>query len=262
LGNKRVIVAFALTKSEISGVTLLNLVYLGHSAVRFEVKGLNIYVDPYFSDPVNWQKLPPGNMILFSHGHFDHGVMMAEKLYQAWKCPIVGPRNLIRWLARKYKKTIPIKSFVPLNHNQSTNVQGIKITAVPALHPLNRLGKTILTLFARSAAPGQPVNGYYFEGFYHAGDTIYTDEIVKALKDLPVHTACLPIGGKYAVAAPKDALRLAEEIGAERLIPLHWQALQQQIHFRYKSSDLVHLAKEKSTKVDIYPLAIGEILFS
>jgi L-ascorbate metabolism protein UlaG (beta-lactamase superfamily) len=70
----------------------------------------------------------------------------------------------------------------------------------------------------------------------------------------------LPIGGKYAVAGPKDALRLAEEIGAERLIPLHWQALLNQIHFRYKSSDLVRLATEKHTKVAICPLAIGEIL--
>ena len=238
----------------------MNLFYLGHSAIRVEVKGLNIYIDPYLNDPINWQKLPAGNLILFSHGHFDHGVMLAEKLYQAWKCPIVGPRNLIRWLARKYKKTIPVKSFVPLNHNQSTTVQGIKITAIPAAHPLNRLGKTILTLFARSSAPGQPVNGYYFEGLYHAGDTVYSNEIPKALKGLPVHTACLPIGGKYAVAGPKDALRLAEEIGAERLVPLHWQALVHQIHFRYKSSDLVRVAKDQKTKVQICPLAIGQML--
>ncbi len=238
----------------------MGLVYLGHSAVRFEVKGLNIYVDPYFHDPVHWEKLPPGNMILFSHGHFDHGVMMAEELYKAWRCPIVGPRNLIRWLARKYKKTIPVKAFVPLNHNQSTVVQGVKIKAISASHPLNRLGKTILTIFARSAAPGKPVNGYYFDGYYHAGDTVYSDDIVKALKDLPVHTACLPIGGKYGVANPREALRLAEDIGAQRLVPLHWQALVHQIHFRYKSSDLVKLAKQKDTEVEICPLAIGEML--
>lgn len=234
--------------------------YLGHSAVRVEACGLNIYIDPYFSDPVNWEKLPPGNIILFSHGHFDHGVMMTEKLYEAWKCQIVGPRNLIRWLAKKHKNRIPVKAFIPLNHNQSTNIKGLKIKAIPAHHPLNRLGKTILTLFARSAAPGQPVNGYYFEGFYHAGDTVYARDIVHALKNLPVHTACLPIGGKYAVAGPDEALRLAEEMGARRLIPLHWQALVHQIHFRYKSSDLVRLAKEKETQVQICPLAIGELL--
>jgi L-ascorbate metabolism protein UlaG (beta-lactamase superfamily) len=238
----------------------LSLHFLGHSAVRFEINGLNIYVDPYFQDPVDWRKLPPGNLILFSHGHFDHGVLMAKQLYEHWRCPIVAPKNLIRWLARKYKKSIPVKSLVPLNHNQSTTIQGIKITAIPALHPLNRLGKTILALFARSAAPGQPVNGYYFDGHYHGGDTIYSAEIVRALKNLPVHTACLPIGGKYAVAAPPDALRLAEEIGARRLVPLHWQPLMQQIHFRYKSSDLTRLAKSKHSKVEICPLAIGEVL--
>ncbi len=238
----------------------MSLVYLGHSAISLEVKGLNIYIDPYFCDPVNWQKLPPGNMILLSHGHFDHGVMMVDELYKAWRCPIVGPKKLIRWLARKYKKTIPVKSFVPLNANQSTTIKGIKITAVPALHPLNRLGKTILTVFARSAAPGQPVNGYYIDGYYHGGDTIYSVDIVKALKNLPVHTACLPIGGKYGVAAPKEALRLAEDIGAQRLVPLHWQALVQQIHFKYKPSDLQKLAKEKKTAVKIFPLAIGEVL--
>jgi L-ascorbate metabolism protein UlaG (beta-lactamase superfamily) len=172
----------------------------------------------------------------------------------------VAPRNLIRWLARKYKKSIPVKSFIPLNHYQSKVIQGVKITAIPALHPLNRLGKTILTVFARSAAPGKPVNGYHFDGYYHAGDTIYSAEIVEALKNLPVHTACLPIGGKYGVATPREALRLAEAIGAERIVPLHWQALVQQIHFRYKSSDLVKLAKTRGTEMEICPLAIGEML--
>lgn len=238
----------------------MSLNYLGHSAVRFNVNGLNIYVDPYFCDPINWKKLPPGDLIMFSHGHFDHGVLMAEELYHAWRCPIVGPRNLIRWLARKHKKSIPVRSLVPLNHNQATTIKGIRITAIPALHPINRLGKTILALFARSSAPGQPVNGYYFDGYYHSGDTIYSPDIVRALKDLPVHTACLPIGGKYAVASPNDALRIAEEIHAQRLVPIHWQPLMQQIHFRYRSSDLVRLAKTKGSPVEICAMAIGEVM--
>lgn len=238
----------------------MSLHYLGHSAIRFTVNGLNIYVDPYLRDPVNWEKLPPADIILFSHGHFDHGALMAGKLYEAWQCPIVGPRNFIRWLARKYKKTIPVKALVPLSHNKSRTVKGIKITAIPALHPINRMGKTILAVFARSAAPGTPVNGYYFDGFYHSGDTIYSPKIIDALKNLPVHTACLPIGGKYAIGGPVDALRLAEGIGAERLVPMHWQALVQQIHFKYKPSDLVRLAKTSNSPVEICPMATGEML--
>lgn len=238
----------------------MTLAYLGHSAVRFEVSGLNVYVDPYLRDPVDWHKLPKGDVVLFSHGHFDHGVLMTPKLYDAWHCRFIAPKMLTSWLIRKFRRVIPPDAFSSLNYNESTSVEGLKITAIPAHHPINRLGKTILTLFSRSSAPGKPVNGYYFEGYYHAGDTIYAQSIPEALKGKPVHTACLPIGGKYAVAAPQEALRLAEEIGAKRLVPLHWQPLLQQVHFRYQSSDLVRLAKTKATAVEICALAIGEVL--
>jgi hypothetical protein len=136
----------------------------------------------------------------------------------------------------------------------------IKVRAIPAHHPVNRLGKTILALHARSRAPGKPVNGYYFEGFYHAGDTIYTQTIRDSLRGFPVHTACLPIGGKYGVASPDEALKIAEEIGAKRVVPLHYQALVERVPFRYQSSDLVKHARATGTEIEICPLAIGELL--
>jgi L-ascorbate metabolism protein UlaG (beta-lactamase superfamily) len=217
-------------------------------------------VDPYLRDPVDWRKLPKGDLVLFSHGHFDHGALLAGKLFDAWRCQFIAPKTLSNWLIRKFRKVVPAEVFVSLNHLESTTVKGVKITAIPAHHPINRLGKTILTLFSRSSAPGKPVNGYFFDGYYHAGDTIYTSSIPEALKGLKVHTACLPIGGKYAVASPSDALRLAQEIGAQRIVPLHWQPLLEQVHFRYQSSDLVRLAKSEGAKIQICALAIGEAL--
>ena len=117
-----------------------------------------------------------------------------------------------------------------------------------------------MAMFARSKAPGKPVIGYYFEGYYHSGATVYTDRISKALENLPVHTACLPIGGKYATATPGEALAIAESISAERLVPMHWQPLLDQVFFRYQPSDLLKLAKENGTSIDIKALAIGESL--
>jgi len=240
----------------------LTLAYLGHSAVRFEVQGLNVYVDPYIRDPVDLHKLPKGDVVLFSHGHFDHGVLMSNQLYDAWGCQFIAPKVLTHWLIRKFRKVIPADAFASLNAHESTTVRGLKITAIPAHHPINRLGKTILTIFSRSSAPGKPVNGYYFDGYYHSGDTVYSAAIPEALKGLSVHTACLPIGGKYAVASPQEALKLAEEIGAQRLVPMHWQPLLQQVHFRYQPSDLVRLAKTRGTSVQVHALAIGEVLES
>ena len=238
----------------------MSLTYLGHSAFRFEVDGLSIYVDPYFRDPVDWKSLPKGDIVIYSHGHFDHGVLAAPQLYQAWKCQFLSTRSLIAWMHKKYKKIIPYSALNAVNQNESASINGLTISAIPTHHPLNRLGKTILTLFARSSAPGKPVNGYHFGGYYHSGDTMYTPAIAQALKGLEVHTACLPIGGKYAIASPQEALHLAEEIGAERIVPMHWQPLLQQVHFRYQPSDLVRLAKLKKSSIEICALAIGERL--
>ncbi len=238
----------------------MSLTYLGHSAFKFSLPGACLYTDPYFQDPVDWSRLEKGDVVLLSHGHFDHGVLLTPRLYEAWKCQFVGPRRLVQWMTRKYRRRIPSEAFIALDAGESTRVCGIKVAAIPALHPLTRLGKTILTLFARSSAPGNPVNGYYFDRYYHAGDTIYSPAIAESLKGKPVETACIPIGGKYKVASPAEAIRIAEEINASRLVPMHWQPLVEQVPFRYKPSDLLRLAATARTKVTIHPLAVGEVL--
>lgn len=238
----------------------MSLTYLGHSAVQFKVHDLTIYVDPYFKDPVDWTTLPKADLVILTHGHFDHGVLLSPQLYEAWNCKFLAPKTLTQWMQRKFKRKIPIDSFLAIAHGETVNFRGLAITAIPAHHPVNHMGKTILRLFARSSAPGKPVNGYYFDGYYHAGDTIYTAAIPEALAGKAIHTACLPIGGKYGVASPAEALKIAEQIGASRIVPLHWQALVEQVPFRYQSSDLVKLAKDSATEVAICPLAIGELL--
>jgi L-ascorbate metabolism protein UlaG (beta-lactamase superfamily) len=238
----------------------VSLTFLGHSAIHFEVSNLHIFVDPYLRDPVDFNRLPRGHVVLFSHGHFDAGVLLAPKLYENWRCQFVGPKKLITWMRRKFKKTIRPEDLIALDHGESMYFGDVKITAVSAHHPLNRLGKTIMALFARSRAPGKPVNGYHFAGYYHSGATIYTQAIPEALKGVEIHTACIPIGGKYAIASPEEALNLAEQIEARRLVPMHWQPLLDQVFFRYQPSDLIRLARSRASKVTVLPLAIGEHL--
>lgn len=238
----------------------MSLTYLGHSAFKYEVGGLQIYVDPYIQEPLDWKRLPKGDVVLLTHGHFDHGVQLAPQLWAAWHCKFVAPTALANWMLRKLKRKIPAEAIIPLNAGQTVRFSDLKVLAVPALHPMTRLGKTILTLFARSSAPGNPVNGYYFNGFYQSGDTIYTPEIARALHGRLVHTAVLPIGGKYKTANPQEALHIAEDIDAKRLVPCHFQALLEQVPFRYQPSHLAKLAKSSGTPVKVCALAIGEVL--
>jgi L-ascorbate metabolism protein UlaG (beta-lactamase superfamily) len=238
----------------------LSLTYLGHSAFKYEVGGLRIYTDPYFQEPVDRRRLEKGDLVLLTHGHFDHGVLASAQLWENWKCKFLAPPGLVEWMKRKYRRVIPPEVFIPISPGQTVEIEGIKILAVPAHHPLTRVGKTILALFARSSAPGNPVNGYYFEGYYQSGDTIYTPEIAHALRGKDVHTAVLPIGGKYKTASPQEALRIAEEIRTQRLVPCHWQPLVEQVPFKYQPSHLAKLARSTSSPVQICSLAIGEVL--
>src|SRR5262249_28510965 len=81
-----------------------------------------------------------------------------------------------------------------------------------------------------------------------------------ALRGRQIHTAVLPIGGKYKTATPAEALRIAEEIRARRLVPCHWQPLVEQVPFKYQPSHLVKLARQGDSPVQVCPLAIGELL--
>jgi L-ascorbate metabolism protein UlaG (beta-lactamase superfamily) len=238
----------------------LTLTFLGYSAFKFDLPGLRIYVDPFFRDPIDWTRLEEGDVVLYTHGHFDHGVSYAPALWEAWGCKFVAPRNLIRWMTRHYRRSIPASALIPIGHGESVSFRGVNIKAIYAEHPVNRLGKTILTLLSRSRAPGTPVNGYYFAGYYHSGDTIYSPRIATSLKGSEVNVACLPIGGKYKVAGPQEALKIAEEIGAQHLVPMHWQPLTQQVPFRYRPSDILRLAAQTGTEVKVHALAIGEVL--
>ena len=123
---------------------------------------VNVYVDPYLKDPVDWTKLPKGDLVLFSHGHFDHGVLMALKLYEAWHCKFAGPRVLMRWMARKYRKRIPNEALISIDHHDLIDSDAIGepgdkwllacdaghgfIARLEALAGRNRAGKTVFRL--------------------------------------------------------------------------------------------------------------------
>ena len=118
-----------------------------------------------------------------------------------------------------------------MNPHDVVEVGGIGVDVVPAIH-----GVTMDDAYGDgSSLGGRPrFVGYAFRGspsVYVAGDTIVTDDVTDSLSRLGIEVALLPINGRDAEREAQgivgnmdagEAVELALAIGAEQLIPYHW----------------------------------------
>src|SRR5258708_38186566 len=121
--------------------------WVGHSTVLLQMGGLNILTDPVFSQrafPVQWSgprrlmgpalaldALPPLDVVLLSHNHYDHLDKPAVKRlakahpHTTWIVPLGLGAYIRAWGAR---------NIVELDWWQQTVSNGLRVTATPARH--------------------------------------------------------------------------------------------------------------------------------
>ncbi|HJQ10869.1 MAG TPA: MBL fold metallo-hydrolase [Gemmatimonadaceae bacterium] len=181
----------------------LTLTWVGHSSFLLQMGGLNILLDPMWSDraspvqfagPRRWVRpgvpfdaLPPIDVIALSHDHYDHldaGTIrrLAARYPSAqWLAPL-GVAAFLRY--RGARET------TELDWWQTSSVGGLKASCVPAQHFSGRtLGRRNQTLWC----------GWTFRSAEHsvffAGDTALHPEFVSiAERNGPFDLAILPIG--------------------------------------------------------------------
>ncbi len=89
-----------------------------------------------------------------------------------------------------------------------------RVYAVPSAHPQ----------LERTPVGGYPYLGYLIrfgsQTIYHAGDCVVYDQLVPWLKPYNVTVALMPIAGRNL--SIQQAAQLAEDIGAQWLIPMHY----------------------------------------
>ena len=102
--------------SRVAGAEL-KATWVGHSTVLVQTAGLNILTDPFLSErasPVPFagprrvrpaaltaRDLPPIDIILLSHNHYDHMDLPALRAIAAHHAPhVVTPRGNARWIRR------------------------------------------------------------------------------------------------------------------------------------------------------------------
>ncbi|MHA7835724.1 MAG: MBL fold metallo-hydrolase, partial [Algiphilus sp.] len=201
----------------------LRLTFINHATVLVQVDGLNVLTDPIWSQrasPLSWvgprryrppgirfSDLPPIDVVVISHNHYDHlDIPTMRRLAAAHQPLFVVPAGDQVLLERA-----GIAPVLALDWWQSQRLaNGCALTAVPVKHWSGRtLGDRNLSLWA----------GYVIESaggpIYFAGDTGYDDHFAEAYARFgPMRAALLPIGAykprwltAYQHMDPTDAVR-------------------------------------------------------
>jgi L-ascorbate metabolism protein UlaG (beta-lactamase superfamily) len=205
--------------------------WYGHSAVELRTPGGKVIVfDPWFGNPTSPRPVSDVSecdLMLVSHGHFDHigssprevanadALTIARATRPAWVCI----HELSLWLETQLADAGV--EIIGMNKGGTVETRGLKVTMVHADHSAgdwSDAGDGPLYL-------GEPV-GFVVElengvRVLFAGDTdVFGD--MKLIADLHrPQIAFLPIGGHYTMG-PAGAARAAELLGVRAVVPIHY----------------------------------------
>ena len=211
--------------------------WIGHSTYLMRLGNKNILFDPFFSDVasplpigperyvapgISLAELPPVDVIVISHNHYDHlDAQTVENMPGKEQMHVFVPLGLKSFFAKRgYQK------IWELDWHQSVVMEGLKITALPAIHFSSRgIGDHNKTLWCSWAVCSENKKCFF------AGDTAYSETIFKEIgkRFRSFDVAIVPIGAykpahvmKAVHTDPEEAIQVANDVKADLIIPSHW----------------------------------------
>lgn len=180
--------------------------WLGHSGFRIDAEGATIYIDPY-RIPAG----PPADVILVTHGHYDHYSPQDIERIHADHTWLVAPAAVAELAGGR------VASIAPGELVELEPVKGVEVAALAAYNTSKRdaEGKLFHPREAGSVGFELNVRG---ERLYHAGDT---DVIPEMDAVVGVDVALLPVSGTYVMTAG-EAAEAARRIQPGAAVPMHW----------------------------------------
>jgi len=159
------------------------------------------------------KKPPKVDLILASHGHFDHIEDLVACARESG-APVVGIFELCDWLTRK-----GIANTSPMNKGGSQDIGGVRITMTDARHSSGYVDNGQMVYMGEPA--GYVVRLEDDMSIYFAGDTCLFGDM-RLIGELYAPTiAFLPIGDRFTMD-PVQAARAAEFLGVKQIVPMHW----------------------------------------
>ena len=215
------------------------ITWIGHATLLFERDGKTILTDPMFSDRASplafsgpkrvapparsLEALPPIDVVLISHAHYDHLDMQSLRQLAELQphIKVLAPLGVGR-----YASDAGFANVTELDWWQDATVDDVTVTATPARHwasrsPFDR-NRTLWAGFMMRFSDG-------FQ-FYFIGDTGYSEDFANVRERLgPADLAAIPIGAyaprdfmKASHCNPEEAVQIFQDLSAERAVAIHW----------------------------------------
>jgi len=245
----------------------LIITVVNHATVLIQVDKINILTDPHFSlraSPLSFigpkrvvkpgialEDLPPIDIILISHNHYDHlDLKSLRTLSKKHKSKIYAGLE-----TSKFLESEKIKGSQDLDWWKSVNEGSLKITFVPAQHWSAR------GLFDKREMLW---GGFYINGtrsVYFAGDTGYGTffNLIKERLGVP-EISLLPIGAyeprwfmKSAHMNPPEAIQAFKDLESYKMIGIHFGT--------FKLTDEGYSEPEEFLRKEIKKNSLDERLF-
>ena len=235
----------------------LHAAWLGHSTVLLKIDGFTLITDPVLHSRVGIDlrfiqfgmkrlvapaltvdELPPLDLILLSHAHFDHLDTRTLRALESPRTEVVMAKStadLIR--ASKYRQV------TELGWGETTRVGPLEIRAQQVAH----WGARMRTDTHRG------YNGYLLETsqrtILFAGDTADTPLFRHLKTARGIDLAIFPIGAYdpwiHAHCTPEQALRMGLDAGARQFLPVHHQTFRLSSEPNHEPIERFHEASQR-----------------
>jgi L-ascorbate metabolism protein UlaG (beta-lactamase superfamily) len=214
----------------------LRATWIGHASTLIEIDGRRVVTDPIWSarcspstwlgpkrfhpPPVPLDALPPIDVAMISHDHYDHLDMSTVQMLATRGTRFVVPlgvgAHLEAW-------GISADKIVELDWNDSVEIAGLRFTATPARHYSGRNPlRADNTLWASWVVKG-PAHNFFFSGDsgYFSGFKAIGAEYG------PFDLALVKIGACDVTwpdihMTPEEAVQTSADVRGTLLLPVHW----------------------------------------
>lgn len=221
------------------------LIWYGHSAFLLQIEEKNILLDPMFGKvaaphslmggnrfnsqlPLEIEKLPEIDAIIFSHDHYDHldyeSVLKLKDKTNHFYVPLGLGVHLKAW-------GVPSNKITEMDWWQETQFETLKLVCTPAQHFSGRkLNNGQSTLWSSWVIQSKN------ENIYFSGDSGYANHFTEIGEKYGPFDIALMECGQYNEKwadihmMPEETAQAGIDLKASKIMPIHWAGFKLALH--------------------------------